>query len=163
MFLATRGLVEWADAVIAVEPDLAVALSLQHPEMANKMLCLDSEVPDPRRPRAALSDYVTCRDLLERLRRRRPIYAPQSPSHTRPACRCPAGSRGPSSRTRCHTGTAYSKRHPLLVQARAPASSPSRTSVSAIWTVLSAAPFQRLSATAKNARHPAASMRMRPT
>lgn len=70
----TRGLVEWADAVTAVESDLAVGLSLQYPELANKILRPGPDVQDPRQPWATLTDYVNCRDLLEQGLRQLPIW-----------------------------------------------------------------------------------------
>lgn len=70
----TRGLVEWADAVTAVESDLAVGLSLQFPELANKILRPGPDVQDPCQPWATLTDYVNCRDLLEQGLRQLPIW-----------------------------------------------------------------------------------------
>ena len=70
----SQGLLEWADAAVAVEPDLAIAVRLQYPEAEDKVLHLETNVPDPHRPGAALADYVACRDLLEQGLLRLPIW-----------------------------------------------------------------------------------------
>jgi protein-tyrosine-phosphatase len=90
----TPELLQSADVVVAVEPDLAVGLRLQYPDTAEKVLELGGDVPDPHRPGATLSDYVACRDLLEALLRRLPIYAPYGRAPRGDAVRIPPFGRG---------------------------------------------------------------------
>jgi protein arginine phosphatase len=70
----TRDLVEWADLMVAVEKNLALELRHRHPDMASKVNFLDRDVPDPLRSDATLADYVKCRDLLEELLLKLPIW-----------------------------------------------------------------------------------------
>lgn len=103
----THDLLQWADVIVAVDPDLALGLRLQYPDAAKKILDFGSDVPDPRRPGATLSDYVTCRDLLDALLRRLPICAAPGRGHQSTGLRGASHGRGPRAQgpVSCRSGT----------------------------------------------------------
>ena len=70
----TPGLIEWADVVVTVKREHALDLRDEYPEAASKILHLASDVPDPLRLGATLTDYEKCRDLLEELLLQLPIW-----------------------------------------------------------------------------------------
>jgi protein-tyrosine-phosphatase len=81
-------LLAWADVVLGLERDLTLGLRLQYPDAAEKILDLDSEIRDPRRPGATLEDYAACRDRLESLLRHLEIYTDRSRRDDTAAARC---------------------------------------------------------------------------
>jgi protein-tyrosine-phosphatase len=86
--------IEWADVVIAVDPNLGLGLRLQYPDVAEKIIDLGKDVPDPRRPGATLDDFVSCRDVLDTLLRRLAIFGPSGRIHASGATHYSARARG---------------------------------------------------------------------
>jgi protein-tyrosine-phosphatase len=89
----TAQMLEWADVVVALDADLGLGLRLQYPDAADKIIDLGADVPDPRRPGATLDDFVACRDQLDTLLRRLPIYAPHNRAYQSAGLRFPARGR----------------------------------------------------------------------
>lgn len=69
--------IEWADVVVAVQHEQALYLAEEYPTAAGKIHRLASDVQDPFcQP---LSEYRRCRDLLEALLLRLPIWRDRVP------------------------------------------------------------------------------------